>query len=123
MIPFGEVVTISATQVEIPHTGKLYLPLKLNPNCITIDSFKTDTEIGALNGTSDRDLKVGNGGIILVCLVSFSVCSRLLTLTMSRIIFQRLMRFIHTIPCSVYTCVHFCIICACVYAISHTYVR
>lgn len=41
VIPFGEVVTISATQVEIPHT----------------DSFKTDTEIGALNGTSDRDLK------------------------------------------------------------------
>ena len=70
MIPFGEVVTISATQLDTPHTSKLLtmcLPFKLNVGeLLSVDNFKTDTEISALNGVSDRDLKVGIGWILVI---------------------------------------------------------
>lgn len=61
MIPFGEVVTISASQVDTPLIGKpLATSWRIEAKFLfnNLDNFKTDMEISALNGTSDRDLKV-----------------------------------------------------------------
>ena len=78
MIPFGEVVTISATQLDTPYTSKLLtmcLPFKLNVGeLMPVDNFKTDTEISALNGMSDRDLQVGIGRVLAILCLSCLVC-------------------------------------------------